>query len=390
MVDLGSGLLLAILVAIGACYLQFREQALEARLQAALKAHAVAPQASLGAAPQKDLAAEVDPGRLLYQTTALEFALVSDLDKASKNADGKSWHAWLQRGILYFEPTPGSSGDGNWRLEWLGVDRLKSKFAAKGRGLELSELVRFNGDMFAVCDTSGIVYKVDVSRKQAYPRQALAEGDGDNEKPFKVEWATVKDGALLVGSMGREWYREDGSIENFNNQWVKHLDASGGVRSANWRPVFEALRTATNTSSPGYLWHEAVEWDPRHRRWVILPRKASESEPFDDTLDEKCATNLLLLASEDFSSIEVRRLGPLELEWGVSAVRKVPGTDATFIALKAREVDGQTATKVVVFDIPSGAGAEPRMLLTPPMQPVGGSEEAAAVKYEGLDFLHDA
>lgn len=384
MVDWSGGALLALLLAAACGYFQWCQRLGEARLEEVLRAHlAGSPGARAAGTPPLDV------GKLVYQTGSLEFALVSDLDKASKAADGKSWHALVHRGVLRFDTDPAATPrGGRWRLEWHGVEKVKSKLAAKGRGMELSELVRFNGELFTVCDTSGIVYKLDLSKMQAYPRQALAEGDGDESKPFKVEWATVKDGTLLIGSMGREWYREDGSIENFNNQWVKQIDASGGTRSLNWRPVFEALRTVTNTTSPGYLWHEAIEWDPRHRRWVILPRKASELEPFDDTLDERRATNLLLLASEDFASISVHRFGPLEKEWGFSAVRKVPGSDATFMALKVREVDGQTATKVVLFDLEEG---EPRMLLEPSMQPVGGgSEELAGVKYEGLEFLDTA
>lgn len=380
----------ALLVAACACYFHLREQALEARLAAALQG-AVAPPPpgtvpSTGLSPE--LGAAVDPRRLLYQARELEFALVSDLDKASRDPKRFSWHSLVQHGVLRFDPA-GAEG-GRWWVEWRGVDRLESKIAVKNRSLELSEVVRFNGELLAVCDVTGLVYRIDLKRKQAYQRWALADGDGDNTKPFKAEWATVKDGALLVGSMGREWYREDGSIENFNNQWVKHIDAAGGMRSINWRPVYEALRTATGTTSPGYLWHEAVEWDPRHRRWLILPRKASEHEPFDDEKDEKRATNVLLLASEDFSSIEVRHVGPLEPEWGFTALRKVPGTDATFLALKAREVAGQTATRIVLFEL-QGPGGEPRLLLEPAAQPIGGGEGAAATaKFEGLEFLHDA
>lgn len=34
---------------------------------------------------------------------------------------------------------------------------------------------------------------------------ALRTGNGDEPKPFKGEWATVKDGVLWVGSVGKEW-----------------------------------------------------------------------------------------------------------------------------------------------------------------------------------------
>ncbi len=33
--------------------------------------------------------------------------------------------------------------------------------------------------------------------------------------------------------------------------------------------------------------------------------------------------------------MEVRHVGPLELEWGFTAIKKVPGTNDTYIATKA-------------------------------------------------------
>lgn len=332
-------------------------------------------------------AATIDTGRLHYKPTKFNFALVSDLDKASRDPKKLVWRALLQHGTLSFHPTAGSGGS-PWRIRWGATEKLESTLAVKNRSLELSELVRYNGQLLAVCDITGIVYEVDLAKRKAYQRWALGDGDGFNTKPFKSEWATVKDGALLIGSMGREWVAEDGSIEHFNNQWVKTIDANGRVSSVNWRPVYEALRAATNTTLPGYLWHEAVEWDPRTRRWLVLPRKASENEPYTPESDETRGTNLLLVASEDFSTIEVRHLGPMEPEWGFSAIRKVPGSDSVYLALKVLEVDGRTASRIALFDL-SGPGGAPRMLLDPPLQPVGGDPGDADAKYEGLDFLND-
>lgn len=41
-----------------------------------------------------------------------------------------------------------------------------------------------------------------------------------------------------------------------NAEWVKAIHATGRIENYNWGPVYEALRYATNTSYPGYLWHE--------------------------------------------------------------------------------------------------------------------------------------
>jgi hypothetical protein len=125
-----------------------------------------------------------------------------------------------------------------------------------------------------------------------------------------------------------------------------------------------ALRKATNTTFPGYLSHEAVVFNPYSRKWIFLPRKvhvwslshiqlkncvvrivsqASTITPYDDDTDERmvcsCSfgshaqldclaqgTNLLLVVDEDFSHIDVRRVGPLEPTWGFSTISIVPGS----------------------------------------------------------------
>ena len=41
--------------------------------------------------------------------------------------------------------------------------------------------------------------------RKVFQRWAIADGDGDEAKPFKTEWATIKDGKLWIGSIGFEW-----------------------------------------------------------------------------------------------------------------------------------------------------------------------------------------
>ena len=50
---------------------------------------------------------------------------------------------------------------------------------------------------------------------------------------------------------------------------IKHLETGS-----------EAIRTVTNTTLPGYLWHEAVEWEPIRRVWIMLPRFASTTSKY--------------------------------------------------------------------------------------------------------------
>jgi len=303
----------------------------------------------------------------------LEFALVSDLDKASRDANKFSWHSLLHRGVLRWSP---SEGKERYSIEWLDTKKLTSVLAVKNRSMELSDIINFNGKLLAMCDITGVIFEVDKQKGQAYQKFVLADGNGEVTKPFKSEWATIKDGELLIGSMGREWVNDKGEVEHFDPQWIKSINPDGRVEHRNWRPFFEAVRVVAKTTSPGYLWHEAIIWDAELRKWLILPRKASETEPYTPESDETRGTNMLLLASEDFTQIEVVRIGPVEPEWGFAALRKVPGTNDTYAALKVLEVGQRTETKITVFDLRGN------FLLDSPFQHVD-----ASIKYEGLEFL---
>lgn len=186
--------------------------------------------------------------------------------------------------------------------------------------------------------------------------------------------AKRQDGLLIVGSMGREWVGDDGRIQHYNPQWVKQIDPHWHVESLDWRNIFEVMRSAVGLQSPGYLWHEAIIWDSWLKRWIILPRKAS-SEAYSPVADETRGTNILLLATEDFSALEQLHIGPLEPDWGFAAVRKVPGTNDTFAALKVLEIGSRTATKICVFDLKGN------MLMEPPFLHIDEK------KFEGLEFV---
>jgi soluble calcium-activated nucleotidase 1 len=212
-------------------------------------------------------------------------------------------------------------------------------------------------------------------------RWVLAGGDGERSQPFKSEWATVRDGRLWVGSVGKPWFSAAGEPVHRDAEWVKTIGADGRIHNHDWGQVYAALRRAANVSDSGYLWHEAVHWDPLTRRWVLLPRKRSPDAPWTERSDETRGTNVLLVADDTFSTIDAGTVGPLEPEWGFTSVRKLPGARDIYVALKVREVSApapEVQTKLGVFDL-SG-----RLLLTPsPWADLG------RVKFEGLEFGDD-
>ena len=130
---------------------------------------------------------------------------------------------------------------------------LSSGHGEEGRGMELSELQLWNGRMYTGDDRTGIVYEiVDYSTANAHvvPRYIFMEGDGETEKGFKTEWVTVKDNKLIVASFGKEYANADGTIKNFNNNWVAIIDSEGRCVS-----VCDSSVSQGHTTGLG-LWEE--------------------------------------------------------------------------------------------------------------------------------------
>lgn len=217
-----------------------------------------------------------------------------------------------------------------WSVEWDNPLDILSQHGEAGRGMELSELVYFNGTrpaaalpaappaacvasrpvsapdmLLSMDDRSGIVYEIDPDVPAAYPRYILMEGEGDTNKGMKCEWATVKDGRLVVGSFGKEFTNSDGSIANYNNLWVVTIAPSGAKDHVDWSQRYDMLRRAAGCRFPGYMIHEAGTWSPYRNQWIFLPRRVSQ-EPYDDVKDERRGSNKALFVAEDFSSIDVK------------------------------------------------------------------------------------
>lgn len=51
---------------------------------------------------------------------------------------------------------------------------------------------------------------------------------------MKLEWATVKDGKLVLGSFGKEFTDDKGAVVNTNNNWVNFVDEHGVITREDW------------------------------------------------------------------------------------------------------------------------------------------------------------
>ncbi|MEQ2211856.1 hypothetical protein XENOCAPTIV_018648 [Xenoophorus captivus] len=280
----------------------------------------------------------ITPPERTSQGMRYRIGVIADLDTNSASDKKLTWFSYMRKGYLLVS----QSGD-TVAVEW-DPDRvvLESHLSEKGRGMELSDLVVFNGKLYSVDDRTGIIYHIDGDK--VVPWVILPDGDGNVAKGFKAEWLAVKDEHLYVGGLGKEWTTTEGEFVNNNPEWVKVVGFRGDVQHENWVPRYKSMKLAAGIEPPGYFIHESAAWSDTLQRWFFLPRRASKDR-YEETADERRGTNLVLSCSLDFKDIKVSRVGPHLPTHGFSSFKFVPNTDDQIIlALKSEEDAGKIAT----------------------------------------------
>ena len=240
---------------------------------------------------------------------SFRIAVIADLDQGSKREGKQSWYS------LYMTGTLRCKGEA-YDITWDAPAEVATAHNEAGRGCELSELVRYNDALYTFDDRSGIMFQVmNPARSDAaeapylVPRHIFMEGSGEGgDKGLKIEWATVKDSALVVGSFGKEFTNNKGEIIHSNNLWAVSVDKAGVATHVNWKPYYDAMRTQLGFVHPAYLLHETIVWSTIHRKWYVFPRRVSK-EAYDDKLDEKRGSNMIIMASHDFSQVSSTTVG---------------------------------------------------------------------------------
>uniref|UniRef100_A0A7S1Y4H1 Apyrase n=1 Tax=Grammatophora oceanica TaxID=210454 RepID=A0A7S1Y4H1_9STRA len=315
------------------------------------------------------------------------FASVTDLDQLSHIADSKkpTFRSILLPGTITFNPE-----DNKYAIDFEETRTLTSQHNEAGRGMELSELTVFQDRLLTFDDRTGTVFEVlskDAgAESHVVPRFVITEGEGDTDKGMKWEWATVKNGELYMGSMGKEYTNPDGSIANTNNLWIGVLNQSGELRREDWVANYNVVREALGASPPGYLIHEAVLWSPHMKKWIFIPRRIS-STAYDENEDERKGSYKLCMVDEDFTNPEVIEINMAEKDplHGFSTFAFVPGTgDKHALAVRTVEEDCVGGDESVckqrsyflVFDVTTG-----EVLLDE-------TRYSEDVKFEGIEFVN--
>lgn len=300
---------------------------------------------------------------------SFKIAVIADLDTNSRIGTTDEWKSYLKTGIITYN-TRKKSIDIIWNND--DIQELVSNYGHKGRGMELSELVIFNGRLLSFDDRTGIVY--EIVNKLMIPWVILTDGEGKSAKGFKSEWATVKDEILYVGSIGKEWTSSTGEYVNDDPMFIKQITIDGEIKSCNWAYRYKVLRKAVGIDFPGYLMHESGSWSEAHKKWFFLPRRCS-TESYSEKKDEKMGCNLLISANEEFSVVHTTRIGELDPVLGYSSFKFLPNTNDTIIvALISEEVNGKTASYMTVFETNGN--------IIYPLKKI-----SSTLKFEGIEFV---
>lgn len=112
------------------------------------------------------------------QGISYRISIISDLDKKSKSdTEANTWISYIKKGNLLW-----NQAMNKMVLTWDEGDpvKLKSRFCENGRGMELSELIVFNGKLLSFDDRTGLVYEIDGDR--AIPWVIFMDGNGKTNK----------------------------------------------------------------------------------------------------------------------------------------------------------------------------------------------------------------
>ncbi|KAH9365869.1 hypothetical protein HPB48_004608 [Haemaphysalis longicornis] len=299
-----------------------------------------------------------------------KIACIADLDTDSKlKGTSNTWVSYLKVGYLVVDREM-SEINIEWEEE---MTLLKGQFSMGGRGMELSELVVFNGKLYTMDDRTGVIY--EIRGKKMIPWVMLADGSGDATKVHGKLEAVKLNGFTSVCHALK---RYQAPCARQLSEITKPLSPGGRVEHRDWRDNYRKLCEWAKYGPPGYMIHEAVAWSHRFGEWFFLPRRASTTA-YNDVEDEEKGANIMLRTDPQFARVRVSQVGPLLPTHGFSSVKFVPSLrsseqDTLILALKSEEHKGKTATYITVIRVEDGKVLYPETKI-------------GDYKFEGVEFV---
>lgn len=117
-----------------------------------------------------------DPILLPDGSLKYRIAIISDLDGDSiSTQEPYTWISYFKQGHLIYNP----NNNKNISIEWDSANNsieFKSHISMNGRGLELSELVTYNGQLITFDDKTGVAYIIEGN--VLIPWVIIVDGDG--------------------------------------------------------------------------------------------------------------------------------------------------------------------------------------------------------------------
>lgn len=370
------------------------------------------------------------------KTHPCKFLMIADLDLNSLDKNKKENELNFKSYAMFGELSQNESGE--FKVNIVKEIKINGLYNEKGRGLELSYLVTFNKALLTADDRTGIIYQMIDNRMAEnnhfyqpfainmikhmnnylpkneanrllnksnstklsksmnyisafeslnssskyillYPVGIIAdiinEGNEKVVKGAKLEWATVKDNVLYIGSHGTDTIPKVANVTDNRFKYVRKIDKEGRITTLDWSNNYKKIAEALGIKI-GYVVHEAVMWGEHLKKWVFLPRKVSKA-PYDKFIDPKQGANLIVLADENFENIEKVRIKVKKEDnfRGFSAFKFVPGTkNKIILAIKSLETNILQKTYITLFNINGDVLLE-------------DTEVSSNHKFEGIEFI---
>ncbi|EDR27110.1 Apyrase precursor, putative [Entamoeba dispar SAW760] len=259
---------------------------------------------------------------------SINIGMISDDDELTKY--GNDYYCQIYLGKIHIT-------DKGWEYEETSHSKFISKFNKGKRGNELSELVWYNKKLYGFDDKTGIGYEINIDRQELYPRIIFNEGNGSTESGMKVEWGTVYNDEMIVGSQGNIHVN---GIDDYSNSYIYHINTQLEKRVESWIDKYERINKVLNISYPGYITNEGILYSNMYHEWYIFPRKVSKIEWIDE-LDEIASSQYIIICDEDINVCRKYKDPQYVNERCFSSIKILPFNERTVIYTKSVEHNGK-------------------------------------------------